>query len=443
MSSPDAYRARAGYRRNEGGAGLPALVQRTGPVQAYTTYDLTDPTLAEFMAGGRVSDAGIRVGERRALRNSTFFRAASVICGSVGMLPIHLMRRTDDEVGEKARDHPLFNVLHRKPNEFQTAFEFKSYMQYMALADGQAYALPIRSRGAIRQLIPLPRRSVTPRLTENFDFTFEYRRPSGGTVILGPNDLFHFRAPLSVDGLRGVSLLDVATDTLGIALQAQRAAGKLFSKGMMAGGALETDESLGDEAIKNLRESLREEHAGADNAGDWLILEEGLKAKPFAGSAKDAQLAEVRKHEAEEMSRFTGVPRPLLSFDETTWGSGVDSLGQFFVTYCLLAWFVIWEEAIWRLLSPAEQTTLYAKFNDGALMRGSLKDQGEFFARALGAGGSAPWMKPNEVREKFEMKPADGGDVLPKPGNPAPAPTPEDPPAPKPAPKKKVQEDDE
>lgn len=394
------------------GGGAPAGgSQRSGPVQAYTIMDLDDPALLEFLSGGRMSAAGLAVNERVALRNSTLFRAVSLISGSIGMLPLHLMRRKADGTIEKARDHPLFNVLHRRPNDFQTAAEFKSFMQLAALFDGNAYALIVRSRGAIRQLIPLPRRSVTPKLSDDFTLTFDYRRPSGGTVTLTQDEVFHFRSPISIDGLRGVSLLDVCTDTLGLALTAQRAAGKMFSKGVMAGGALETDQRLGDEAIKNLRESLKERHSGSENAGEWLVLEQGLKAKPFSGSAKDAQLAEVRKHEAEELARITGVPRPLLMFDETSWGSGIEQLGLFFVTYCLMTWFVIWEEAVWRMLQPAEQDSLYAKFNAGALLRGSLKDQAEFFNKAL---AGAPWMVQNETRESFDLNPLEGGDDLGK-----------------------------
>jgi HK97 family phage portal protein len=221
-----------------------------------------------------------------------------------------------------------------------------------------------------------------------------------------------------------VSLLDVAADTLGIAMKAEAAVGKLMSKGVMAGGSLETAQALGDEAIENLRESLAERHSGADNAGDWMVLEQGLTAKPFATSARDAQLVELRKQEAEEMARFTGVPRPLLMFDETSWGSGIEQLGLFFVTYCLLAWFVIWEEAIWRLLEPAEQeavdgSMLYAKINERALLRGSMKEQAEFMAKALGSGGGEAWITQNEARDNFDLNPLDGGDDLPRRGTSA------------------------
>ena len=415
--SPDDYRARAGFRRS---SAAPRTLKPvvSGPIQAYQGFDLSDPGLLEMMRGGaRTGIAGVAVNERMALRNSTFFRALSLQCGSIGMLPVHLRRRTG-RTTEKAVDHPLYTLLHRKPNDFQTASRFKSHMQLAALLDGQAYALKIRSRGAVRQLVPLPRRKVKPVLSDTFELGFEYERPKGGKVTLAAEDVFHFGSPLTLDGLNGISLLDVAADTLGIAVTAQKAATRLLTKGSMARGALETDNELGVEAIESLRQSLRDNHAGAEAEDDWLVLEEGLKAKLFASSARDSQLVEIMKREAEEIARFTGVPRPLLMFDETSWGSGIEQLSLFFVTYCLMPWFVIWEEAIWTwLLSPVEQQTYYAKFNEGALLRGSLKDQAEFLKAALGP--NAAWMTPNEARDTHDMNPLAGEDKLPRPGTSA------------------------
>ena len=420
--SPNDYIRAAGGRRSHAPGRLVSHTgpNLSGPIVAYSGLDFSDPYLLSLMRDGRGSAVGLAINERLALRNSTFFRATSLIAGSMGMLPIHLMRRRPDGTTEKAKDHPLFNVLHRKANSYQTASQFKSYMQLAALFDGNAFALKVKSRGAVRELIPLPRRAVKPRLSDDFKLTFEYERPKGGRVILQQDDVFHFRSPLSLDGLCGVSLVDVCVDTLGIAAKAQSAVGRLLTKGSMARGALETEQTLGDEAISNLKESLRENYAGAEAQDDWMILEEGLKAKLFASSARDSQLRELMQAEAEEIARFSGVPRPLLMFDETSWGSGIEQLGLFFVTYCLMMWFVIWEEAIWMcLLDPREQDTMYAKINEGALLRGSLKDQAEFFAKALGSGGSFGWMKPNEVRGNFDLNPEVGGDDLPRPGTTA------------------------
>ncbi|WP_426254506.1 phage portal protein [Sphingomonas sp. DC2300-3] len=419
--SPTDYQRAAGFRRSTAtGTVAVARPQLSGPIVAFDGYDLSDPRLLEMMraGAGRTGVAGIAVNERMALRNSTFFRAVSLIAGSMGMLPMHLMRMKPDGTREKARDHPLFNVLHRKANDYQTASQFKSYMQMCALLDGNAYALKVRSRGAVRQLIPLPRRRVKPQLSATFDLSFRYEREKGGPITLSKDDVFHFRAPVSLDGLTGVSLLDVAADTLSIAHRTQQAVGRIMNKGTMVRGSLETDKELGDEAYERLRSSLRDNFTGVDADEDFLILEEGLKAKVLSGTTKDNQVVELRKLEAEEVSRFTGAPRPLLMFDETSWGSGIQQLGLFFVTYCLLQWFVIWEEAVWFcLLTPAEQESMYAKINDGALLRGSLKEQAEFLKAALGP--NAAYLTPNEAREFMEKNPIAGGDDLPRAGTTA------------------------
>lgn len=428
--SPDDYRRAAGWRYSRAAGPAPTMLDRVGPVQAFTAMDFDSPVLREFLEGGRTSAAGVAVNEKLALRNSAFFRACNLIASSIGMLPTHLHRRLADGTTEKAKDHALYRVLHKRPNSYQTAFEFKAYMQFLALLDGNAYALIIRGfhRGKpnqIIQLVPLKRGSVAPKLSDDWQLTFEYRRPSGGTVILPAKDVFHFRHPLSRDGLKGIALLDVAIETIGLAAVVERALGKLASKGMMAGGSLETAGSLGEEAIKNLRESLQTDHSGVENAGDWLILEEGLTAKPFA-NPKDSQSDETRKRQDEEIARFTDVPRPLLMMDETAWGTGIRELGLFLVTYCLTKWFVAWEQAIERSCftdAEVDADELYVKFNDGAILRGSLKEQAEFFAKAL--GNNAAWMEPNEVRANFELNPHPDGTGLPK--SVKPSPTPKDP----------------
>jgi HK97 family phage portal protein len=424
--SPDDYRRAAGYRRSSA-----AGAQRLGssaPLQAFTAMDIDSPVLREFLGAGRTSAAGVTVTEKLALRNSGFFRAVKLISTSVGMLPMHLHRRKSDGTTEKAKDHPLYRVLHKRPNGYQTALEFKAHMQLCALLDGNAYARVVwgvkKGKPAVLALLPFKRRTITPEITEAGDLTFKYQPPSGDHQWLRAKDVFHFRHPVSVDGLKGVSLLDVAVETLGLASAAERALGKMLAKGIMAGGAIQlpAGTELSPEAYDRLKASMNEDYSGAENAGDWFLLEDGATANPFA-SAKDSQTDETRKRQIEETARFTDVPRPLLMMDETAWGTGIETLGIFFVTYCLLGWFVAWEQAVERsCLTEAENDAdeLYVKFNEGALLRGSLKDQADFFSKALGNNGA--WMRPNEVRANFELNPDPDGEVLPKPAATKPAP---------------------
>lgn len=418
------------YRRTFGAGQRPAprrVSQSGGPVQAFTSIDIDSPVLREFLGMGRVSAAGVTVTEKLALRNSAFFRAVKLISTSIGMLPTHLYRRMADGTTEKAKDHPLYRVLHRRPNGYQTPLEFKAFMQLCALLDGNAYARVVWGvkdrKPAVLALVPFKRRTITPELSEIGELTFTYRPDKATSRTFAARDVFHFRHPVTTDGIKGISLLDVAVETLGLASAAEKALANLLAKGVMAGGAIEYPTELDDEGFTRLRESMSDDHEGAENSGTWFILDEGAKAHPFS-SARDSQTDEMRKRQVEDLGRFTDLPRPLLMMDETAWGTGIRELGLFLVTYCLNGWFVAWEQAVARsCLTEEEQDAdeLYVKFNDGALLRGSLKDQAEFYSKALGNNGA--WMVPNEVRAAFELNPRADGDELPKPvakGAPAP-----------------------
>lgn len=382
----------------------PVRVSRVAHGDAVMAYSLNDPFLLDFMRDGYEAASGARVSTQTALRNPAMFRAVSLISYAIGMLPLHVI---DDQTKEKA-DHSLFRILHREPNNWQTAFDFRSLMQLRALVKGNAYALIIRSRqirtgrDEIIRLVPLDPDLVTPVQNEDWSVSYRYQPKNGAARSLRPEEVFHLRG-LSLDGISGLSLVKQARDAIGLALSAEMAAGRLFKNGVMAGGSFTHPGKLGDVAYGRLQSSIHEKE-GAENAGKTLILEEGMKWEQAASTARDAQLTELRKMQVEEIARVTGVPRPLLMVDETSWGSGIQALGQFFVQYALNPWFEAWQQAAERsLLTGAEKDQYAVKFNPGALLRGSNKDQGDFFAKALGAGGQPGWMSPNEVRRLNDM----------------------------------------
>lgn len=379
---------------------------KAGRVQAYTSgalfSDFGDPALAGYLRGGAITASGITVSVETAMRNPSVFRSVSLLSSSIAMLPLHLFHSGDDR--RKASDHPLFRVLHRRANGWQTAFEFRQLLQSWALVHGDAVALKIRRGREVIGLAPMAPDRLTISQDDDWSMRYEYKPAKGGKRTFRAEDVFHLRG-FSLDGIRGRSLVRQAAEAIGLALQTERAAARLFEKGMLVGGALAMPDNkkLSQEAYDRLVASMADRE-GADNAHRWLVLEEGLKAEAFPSTGRDAQHVEQRRFQIEEIARVFGVPRPLLMIDDTSWGSGIDVLGQLFVRYGLNPWFTAWEEAISRdLLRDDEEGKFYAKFNAGALLRGSMKEQGEFFAKALGAGGHHPWMHPEEVRDLSEL----------------------------------------
>lgn len=391
-------------RREERAAAERSASGRVAPRAMSMAMD--SPALLDFIRGGAGS-----VGIDAALENSAVMRCMDLITGSIGMLPLGLKRRMPDGSMQAAEDHPVHRILAWKPNGWQSPYEFKQLMQFWALAEGDAYALPIRSMGRVVQLVPILPDRVN--VVQRPDWTLLYRiETAGGMRELTSEEVFHLRG-FSRDGINGVSRVRKAAAIIQTALSAQKAADRLFRQGVMAGGAILHPNKIGPEAVENIRTALAERYTGPEAAGRWMVLEEGMKAEVFASTAENSQLTEVRAAQVEEIARVFGVPRPLMGVDDTSWGSGIEQLAILFVRFGLAPWFKAWEESIRRtLIDEKDWPTIGADFDERELLRGTLKDQAEFFARALGSGGHPAWMEQNEVREDSGLGRHKDGDGL-------------------------------
>ncbi|BCX51651.1 histone H1 [Comamonas testosteroni] len=366
--------------------------------EGITFQGLDDPALLEFIRNGQTTSAN------RMVRNMAALRSLSLISNGLGMLPISLYEAGSNK--KVMREHQAHKLIRVKPNPWQTPMEFKSQMQLLLETEGNAYARIIRSGTRPIHLIPFEKGRVQAKLGSNFRMQYTCTTENGNQLTLDQEEILHIRE-ISFDGVLGLSKRQLSEEVFELAASAQRAAVNVFKTGVMAGGAIEVPNALSDQAYKRMKESLADEYSGAENVNKWMIAEEGAKANRFSSNAKDAQQIENRNHQIEEVARLYGVPRPLLMMDDTSWGSGIEQLAIFFVQFTMAPRFVCWEQALARsLLTDRERESLYFKTNERALLRGTLKDQSEYFAKALGSGGHQPWHTANEIRDLAEY-PAD------------------------------------
>lgn len=386
---------------------------KAAPSPRMETFNgFTDPAFLEYVRGG-----GTSITVEGALKNSTVLRCIDLISGAIGSLPFIMQRK--DAVGEvrPATDHVLHNLFLYRPNPFQTAFEFKQLMQARLLAYGNAYGRIVMTGNRVSSILPI---TGPVDVDENWDGTLSYRvqqRQNSAQLTLRQEEVFHLRS-LSLDGVEGLSRVEMAAGIINTALAAQVAAERIFEQGVMAGGWLKHKHRLSQEAKLNMQAQIQNYMAGAKNAGKWMVLEEDMSAEPIQTTAEQSQLAETRAAQVEEIGRVFGVPRPLLFVDDTSWGSGIEQLAILFVRFGLAPWFKCWEDAVTRsLLTPAEWGKIIPDFDERELLRGTLKDQGEFFAKASGAGGHKPWMETNEIRALSGLGPhKDGFGLIPAGG---------------------------
>jgi HK97 family phage portal protein len=230
--------------------------------------------------------------------------------------------------------------------------------------------------------------------------------------------MLHVR-DLSYDGITGAGRAKLASEAIQVARAAERAQASIFRNGMITGGQLSHPGKLGEEGLKNIRDTIEELITGTDNAGKWFVTEEGMKAERFSMTGQEAQTVEARNHQIEDVARAFGVPRPFLMMDDTSWGTGIEQLAIMFVRFGLNPGIVAWEQALRRvLLKPAERKRFAIDIDEHELLRGTMKDQAEFFSKAL---GGHPWLVQNEVRDEAGYADVEGGDTLKDPVGAKPA----------------------
>lgn len=348
---------------------------------------------------GAPTASGVAVNSETAMQAAAVYACVAVLSESVAQLPLHLYQRKGDSKAI-AYDHPLYELLHDRPNSWQTAFEFRSMAMSHILLRGHFIAYPNRiSTGRVTELIPIHPDTIQ-KIEQDSD-TYEVGvtvRTKTGEAKFRASELLFLRG-LTLDGITGITPIRYARDTIGLAIAAEQHGARLFGNGARPGGVLTSQATMKDDAVKLLREQWQEAYGGG-NAHKIAVLHGGLDFKPLTMTNEDAQFLETRKYQRSEIASLFRVPAHLINDLEKATFSNVEHLGLSFVVHSLMPWLIRWEQAIYRdLLTPAERKKYYAKHNAAGLLRGDTKSRFEAYGMAIKDG----WMMRNEARELEDM----------------------------------------
>lgn len=370
--------------------------------------------------------AGVSVTETVALGIPAVLSAVKLIGEGGASLPLKVFRRRPDGGREADEGHPLFVVLHDLFNPFQTSFEARTYALSCLLLHGNAYfEIERTAAGIITGLYPIRPDRMTSTFDEQGRRVYLYTTDAGAEVKwtsdpLLPAPILHLRG--LGDGYQGFSVIKLAANALALAESESKHASKFFRNGASPSGVLKTPNALTDEVAQRIKASWEAAHAGSDNAFRVAVLEEGLEFQPMSISPEDAQLIESRRFSVQEVARIFRVPPHLLmdSSGSTSWGSGLESQTQAFLSFTLQPWLVNIEQAMQRdLLSRKGFYTHEIRHVVDGFARADLGARYTAYAQALDKG----WMSVNEIRRMENLNPVSGGDEVVK--KPAPTPTPE------------------
>ena len=383
---------------------------------AVSERTITTSEQLEEALRGAVSGSGATVNSKTAMQVAAVYACIRIISGAVTNAPLHIKRRVGDR-REDASDLALWRLLRKRPNRFQTARQFRRAMQVDVLGEwGNGYAhITKNMKGEPIQLLRLDPSMVDIKQNPDQSKVFEFRRKDGQTITYQQDEIFHLFG-LTLDGVQGIGPIRYARETIGDSITLAQHGSTVFKNGARVSGVFETDKTIGQEGVADLKESMRQFRAGGENEGKDMVLEDGLKYKAMALSAQDAQWMEARAFGRTDIGMFYGVPPHMLGVTEkaTSWGSGIEEQSLGFAVYSLEDHLTMWEDAIDAHLTAGDDD-VYARFNRAAMIRSDTGKRKEFYA------GMMQWgvMSPNEVRALEDMNPRAGGDVYYDPPNTA------------------------
>lgn len=380
---------------------------RTPAPVASASYSLTDPHLLELFNVGPQSYANVNVSEYTALGQSAFYRAVALITTTIAGLPMPTQREVE---GTRTRVSSFLDNP-GGPNG-PTKFEWTETVLLHLILHGNAYLLHIyNGAGTLAALEP-----IHP-LCVDVEWELDSRRRRTGRKLFNVSledgtrpqlteaQMTHIPA-MSLDGLKGVSLIWVARNSLGTAIAGDRAAAKMFGQGALHAGFLSPDEDLEEGDAESVRDDLKVHATGWENASAIAVLSRRFKFTPWTMSHEDAQFLESRQFQVEDVARWTGVPPHLLMQTEkqTSWGTGVSEQNRGLSRYTLSGWTSRIEQRLSRLL-PAPR---FVEFDFAGLLKPAPEEEIPLLIQQYEAG----LITKNEYRRARGMDPVDGGDTF-------------------------------
>lgn len=369
------------------------------------------PTSWDFLAGKASLDtaAGVSVSPHLAENLSAVFSCIQAISETVAVLPLTVYHADGDDVRKAATGHPISRLFNRQPNDLQTSFEFIEMVTAHTLLRGNSYSEIIRDgRGAPVELLPLHPDTVSVLRLPGLRRVVYDVSDDRGTRRLLQEDVLALK-DRSDDGIIGKSRLQRARETFGTAIATERFAASTYRNGARVSGVLSHPDQIGDEAVKNLKDSFEANHKGSENAGTIAVLEEGVKWQQVSVSPADAEMLASRRFSIEQIARLFRVPLPLLSTSDSQAYNSTVELHRAFTQHAVLPWVRRWESAINQsLLSEDARRSTWVEFDLDELTRANLLERWQSYriAREIGA------LNANEVRKLERLNPRtdDGGD---------------------------------
>lgn len=343
------------------------------------------------------------------LSYSTVWACVTLIASDIAKLWIQLVERDADGIWTET-ESPAFSPVLRKPNRYSTRIKFIEYWILSKLIRGNTYVLKARdNRNVVQALYILDPSRVMVLVAPDGEVFYQLILdqlsgiPSEGLTVPATEIIHDIMVPL-YHPLVGVSPIYACGLAAMQGLKIQTNSEEFFANKSQPGGVLTAPGNIDIETAKRVKEHWESNFSGA-NAGRVAVLGDGLTYEPMAMTAHDAQLIEQLRWTGNTVCSCYHVPPYMVGIGPMPSYNNIQALNQQYYSQALQNLIESLELCLDEGLELPKPFGV--QFDLDALLRMDTLTATESAAKGIGAG----FLKPNEARAKFDLKPVKGGDT--------------------------------
>ena len=345
-----------------------------------------------------------------ALQIATVYRCCQIISNNVASLPLRRLRRAADGTFSEDRSGRLSYLLRVQPDDRYNAFDFWDQAVRQMLLLGEAFIVPVWSetlRGDFDRLVLCSPNSVSYDTISGIYTVSDYVNGLFGTYL--EDEIVHLKN-LSLDGVRGVSVLTFARQTMNIAGAGDTETLNRFVNGGNIRGFVTNDTSVRgfgeyqDSELSKTAVNLDERF----RSGERIVSLPGqAKFDQISLSSVDMEFLNTRKFSVREICRYFGVP-PTFAFDDSASNyKSAEMANLAFLSQTLNPILVKIEQELLRKLESVSGAGVYRyEFDRRALYATDLLSKADYQTRTIASGVYTI----NDWRRFENNPPVSGGD---------------------------------
>lgn len=346
-----------------------------------------------------------------AARVTSIFGVVRWIAQAVAVCPLQLMRELPSGRRERAV-LPAAYTLRKRPNAWQSAFDFYGLQAYWTALHGNGYARivsgdrpwfdegdPRRRGGWCSQLLPMHPSRVKVEQLNDYTLEYQFQNARGDWERLAQDQVLHWRW-ISDNGIVGHAPAEMCSTSINLARKLDIAATAFWDNSARPDMVMETDQRIPDEAVAAMRATIRDAYGGAKNRGAVAMLPPGVRMKAMESNSMEAsQFSELRAEILPEVCRHWGVPSTLLGDARMAKYSTVEQEHLSAQVWCLLPWARRMESPIDMAVQRVHGEEFYCKLDTRGVLRGDASSRAALY-QALWAMGA---ISPNEIRDREDL----------------------------------------